>query len=115
MSLTSYHAGLSAEHSVAGKYARCGFDILASRFKSPEGEIDLIARRGEKLYFIEVKQSKTFDRAAAALGARQMKRIQNASLCYLQEMGLPLETDMRFDVALVDGTGFVKVIPDAIH
>ena len=115
MSLASYHAGLSAEHSVAGIYARCGFKIVAERYKSPEGEIDLIALHGDKLYFIEVKQSKTFDRAAAALGARQMKRIQNASLCYLQKMGLPLETEMRFDVALVDGQGFIKVIPDAIH
>lgn len=115
MSVASYHAGLSAENSVAGKYARCGFDILAERYKSPEGEIDLIARHGKKLYFIEVKQSKTFDRAAAALGERQKKRIQKASLCFLQKMGLPMETDMRFDVALVDGHGFVKVIPDAIH
>jgi putative endonuclease len=115
MSLTAYHAGLSAEKSVASKYARCGFKIVAERFKSSEGEIDVIARHEGKLYFIEVKKSKTFDRAAAALGARQTKRIQNASLCYLQKMGLPLETEMRFDVALVDAQGFIKVIPNAIH
>ncbi len=115
MSLTAYHAGLAAEHCVADKYTRCGLDIVAERFKSSMGEIDLIARHNDKLYFIEVKKSKTFDRAANALGARQMKRIQNASLCYLQKMGLPLETKMRFDVALVDAQGFIKVIPNAIH
>ena len=115
MSLTAYHAGLSAEKSVACKYARCGFEIVAERFKSPEGEIDVIARHNDKLYFVEVKQSKTFARAADALGARKMKHIQNASLCYLQKMDLPLETKMRFDVALVDGQGFIKVIPNAFN
>jgi putative endonuclease len=115
MSLKSYHAGLSAEKSVAGRYARCGFEIVAERFKSSEGEIDLIARHNEKLYFIEVKQSKTFEQAALALRPAQIKRIQNASKIYLQETGRPLETEMRFDLALVDGHGFIKVIPNAIH
>ena len=115
MSLTSYHAGLAAEKSVASKYARCGFEIIAERFKSDGGEIDVIARHDDKLYFVEVKKSKTFERAAQALGAKQMQRIQNASQYYLQEMDLPLETDMRFDVALVDAQGFIKVIPNAIH
>lgn len=115
MSLTSYHAGLSAEKAVAGKYAQCGFDIVAERFKTREGEIDLIAAHGDKLYFVEVKQSKTFARAADALRPAQIKRIQNASLTYLQKTGRALETDMRFDVALVDAQGFIKVIPNAIH
>lgn len=115
MSLTAYHAGLSAEKSVARKYVRCGFDIVAERYKSSEGEIDVIARHNDKLYFIEVKKSKTFERAAERLGAKQMQRIQNASLLYLQKMELPLETDMRFDLALVDAQGFIKVIPNAIH
>lgn len=115
MSLISYHAGLAAEKSVASKYARCGFEIVAERFKTDGGEIDVIARHHEKLYFIEVKKSKTFERAAEALGAKQMQRIQNASQRYLQKMNLPLETEMRFDVALVDGQGFIKVIPNAIH
>jgi putative endonuclease len=115
MSLTSYHAGLAAEKSVASKYARCGFEIVAERFKSADGEIDVIARHDDKLYFIEVKKSKTFARAAEALGATQIKRIKNASLRYLQKMNLPLETEMRFDLALVDSQGFIKVIPNAIH
>lgn len=115
MSLASYHAGLAAEKSVASKYARCGFEIIAERFKSDGGEIDVIARHDDKLYFIEVKKSKTFERAAQALGAKQMRRIQTASQYYLQQMDLPLETDMRFDVALVDAHGFIKVIPNAIQ
>lgn len=115
MSLTSYHAGLSAEQGVAKKYVRCGFEILEERFKTSEGEIDLIARYKSKIYFIEVKQSKTFDRAAQALRSPQVKRIQHASLLYLQKSGLPLETEMRFDLALVDGQGFIKVIPNAFQ
>jgi len=115
MSLKSYHAGLSAEQGVADKYVRCGFEILEERFKTREGEIDLIAAHNFKIYFIEVKQSKTFERAAQALREPQIKRIQNASLRFLQKTGRPLETDMRFDLALVDGRGFIKVIPNAIH
>lgn len=51
MSLTAYHAGLSAEKAVASKYTRCGFKIVAERFKSPEGEIDVIARHNLQAVF----------------------------------------------------------------
>lgn len=111
--LKSYLTGLSAEDAVVRKYQRSGFAIVAQRFQSAEGEIDVIARHGEKYYFVEVKQSKTFARALDHLLPRQIERIRNAALCFLQKSEIPLETEMRFDAALVDGQGQIKVITNA--
>lgn len=109
----NYRAGAAAEDQVASKYERSGFDILARRFRRREGEIDLIAGYGGKLYFIEVKKSRDHDTAAARITPRQTNRIKNAALRYLAELGLPLNTAMRFDAALVDEQGHIKVIPNA--
>ena len=111
--LLSYQKGLSAEDSVVRAYRKAGFDILSRRWKSAEGEIDLIAGHNKKLYFVEVKASKTHDSAARNLTSTQQNRIQNAALRYIdQEVG-HLDVECRFDVALVDGSGKTKVLPGA--
>lgn len=111
--LRSYNAGVAAENSVVSKYLRSGFQIVAQRYESGEGEIDVIAHHQDKYYFIEVKQSKTFDSAVGRIQPAQIKRIRNAALLFLQKNDLPLETEMRFDAALMNGQGQLKVIPNA--
>lgn len=113
---TAYHAGISAEQQVEQKYIRSGFEILARRFRriGPDGgEIDLVARHDDRFYFVEVKKSHSFDAAAQRISARQISRIQNAAVQFLADMGLPMETNMRFDAALVNGSGHIQVIPNA--
>lgn len=61
-----------------------GYVILAQRYATPVGEIDLIARRGNTIHFIEVKHRKTFEDAAEAIRPFQQKRLQRAALYYLQ-------------------------------
>ena len=53
----SYHAGVAAEAAVARLYETGGTPITARRWRSEAGEIDLIARNGAEIIFIEVKQS----------------------------------------------------------
>ena len=77
------------------------------------GEIDLIARDGNRVIFVEVKQSHSHDAALAHLGPRQMQRIWNAASEFLAGEPLGQLTEVRLDVALVDGVGRVKVIRDA--
>ena len=72
---TEYHAGLAAEDSIARDYERRGFPVARRRWRGRGGEIDLIARDGEGLIFIEVKKSRDFATAAQRLGARQMARL----------------------------------------
>ena len=81
--LTAYHAGLCAEDIVALDYARRGRPVAYRRWRGQGGEIDLIAREGDCVVFIEVKKSKTFDMAALSLGRRQMDRLCNAATEFL--------------------------------
>lgn len=109
----SYLKGLAAEDIVARAYARNGFEIIERRWKTKEGEVDLVARHRNKLYFVEVKSSKTFEGAASRITPQQQKRIQNAALQYLAQKAKTLDVDCRFDAALVDAAGQVKVLPGA--
>jgi putative endonuclease len=109
--LTSYCAGLAAEDQVADMYARNGFEIVARRWRKSAGEIDLIARHEQKFYFVEVKKGRDFATAVARISEQQLERIQTAALEFLCQSGLSMDTECRFDAALADAQGRIKVIP----
>lgn len=109
-----YHAGLEAERSVARRYLRAGYRFAAHRHKTDSGEIDLVMRRGDAVIFIEVKKSVSHARAAAALGPRQIARLLGAGMQFVAKEPRGQDTDMRFDVALVDGQGQVEVLENAL-
>jgi putative endonuclease len=109
----SYLKGLAAEDIVARAYEKSGFEIVERRWKTKEGEVDLVARHKRKLYFIEVKNSSTFEKAAVRITPRQQKRIHDSALRYLAEKAQTIDVDCRFDAALVDQVGRVKVLPGA--
>ena len=81
--LRSYHAGLAAEASVERYYAASGRDVCARRWRGAAGEIDLIARDGAEVIFIEVKQSATHAEAAEHLTPRQIARIYASASDFL--------------------------------
>ncbi|ARE39772.1 Endonuclease [Rhodovulum sp. P5] len=109
----SYHAGLSAEESVARHYQARGLTVAARRWRGKAGEIDLILRDGEGLIFVEVKKSRDFARAAERLTHRQMTRVMTAALEFVGGEPRGQLTDMRFDVALVNGQGAVEILENA--
>ena len=109
----SYHAGLAAEGRIAQDYARRGFALARQRWRGKSGEIDLIVRDGDGLIFVEVKQSRDFERAALALGAVQMRRLYRSAEEYLGTQPNGSLTEVRFDVALVNGHGEMKIIENA--
>ena len=111
--LTSYHAGLVAEEAVEKHYARNGHEIVGRRWRGSGGEIDLIARDGDGLIFIEVKKSRDFARAAERVSRRQMQRIYATASEYLAGEPNGQDTDVRFDVALMDLSGQIQVIENA--
>lgn len=78
-----------------------GYRIIERRFRSKAGEIDLIARRGRRLAFVEVKARATADEAAWAVTPRQQARIIRAAEHWLAIQGDSREFDMSFDVVLV--------------
>jgi putative endonuclease len=109
----SYQAGLAAEEAVARHYENCGRTITAKRWRSDAGEIDLIARDGAEVIFIEVKQSRSHAEAALHLTQRQMGRIYASASVFLAGEPGGQDTAARFDVALVDGAGRIEIIENA--
>lgn len=110
----NYYAGVMAENSVARHYADQGGEITDRRWRCPYGEIDLIARDGDKLIFIEVKSSRTHARAAELLRPAQVRRLINAATVYLGAAFTQMFSEVRFDLALVDSYGRVEIIENAI-
>jgi putative endonuclease len=64
-----------------------GYRIAARRWRSAAGEIDIVARRGNLLIFVEVKARSTFDDAAYLVTPRQKQRIAAAAAIWLAEHG----------------------------
>jgi len=97
----AFRWGLSAESRAAAFLLVKGYRIVARRFKSPFGEIDIIARRSGTLVFVEVKARDGLDEAAEAVTARQKGRIVAAAEAWLSRHPDQVSNPMRFDVMLV--------------
>ena len=112
----SYHAGLAAEHQVADHYRQAGRRITAQRWRGHYGgEIDLIAREGGTVIFIEVKRAQTHAWAAERLTVRQMRRIFVSADEFVAGAPECANLDRRFDVALVDAQGRIEILENAYH
>lgn len=109
----SYHAGRVAEDIVANAYLKRGHTLAGRRWRGQGGEVDLIMRDGDGIVFVEVKKSRDFARAAMHLSRRQMDRLCAAASEFVAGEPLGQLTEMRFDLALVNGQGAVQVIENA--
>jgi putative endonuclease len=97
----AFRLGLSAESRAAALLVAKGYRIVARRFRTPAGEIDIVARRGPVLVFVEVKARESLDAAAEAIGKRQQSRIIAAAQHWLAARPDDVMREMRFDVVLV--------------
>jgi putative endonuclease len=97
----AFRLGLSAEGRATALLMLKGYRIAARRFRAPIGEIDIVARRGRLLIFVEVKARDTIDDAAEAIAPEQQRRIVMAAEAWLQRHPRDAACDMRFDAILV--------------
>jgi putative endonuclease len=97
----AFRTGISAESRAAAFLVAKGFRILARRWRSPVGEIDIIARRRSLLVFVEVKARERFDDAAWSVTDRQRLRIAAAAEAWLARYADSRIRDIRFDAILV--------------
>ena len=97
----AHRLGLRAEMLAAMLLRLKGYRILAQRLKTPAGEIDMVARRGRSLAFIEVKARGEPGSAAEALRPRQLRRLERAAAHFLGRNPALAELDLRFDLVLV--------------
>jgi len=98
---TSYKKGLIAEKSAALLLRLKGYKILQCRYKTRYGEIDIIARQGRLVAFVEVKARRDQRTALEAVSLRSQKRIYDTASYFLSEYPDFQDYDMRFDVISV--------------
>lgn len=82
-----------------------GYVILERNFRNRNGEIDIIARDGEYLCFIEVKYRTTNDwgNPLEAVDARKQNQIRRIAQYYMMKQGMSEWTPCRFDVIAFEG------------
>src|SRR3984957_20218930 len=99
--VAAFRTGISAEARAAAYLMAKGYRILAKRFRTPHGEIDLVARRRNVIAFVEVNARASLDEAAYAVTPRQQRRIIDAAQGWLVAHPEHAEFDLRFDAMLI--------------
>ena len=95
--------GISGENLACAELQRRGYAILEHRYRTRFGEIDIIARDGATIVFVEVKARLTddFGGAAAAVTRWKQRRIAQMAVDYLARRSLH-DCPCRFDVVAID-------------
>ena len=108
-------AGKLGEDLAADALRNIGYAVLARRYRTRYGEIDIIAKDESTLVFVEVKARRTdrFGTAAESVSGWKQRRIAAMALDYLSRINQP-EALCRFDVVAIDGLGTTKTTVNVI-
>jgi putative endonuclease len=99
--VAAFRTGLSAESRAAAFLMAKGYRILAKRFRTPHGEIDIVACQRNLIVFLEVKARASLDDAAYAVTPRQQQRIIDAAQGWLMAHPEHADFELRFDAMLI--------------
>ena len=102
----SYKQGVLAETAAEVLLRWKGYNILARRFKTPAGEIDLVARRGDRVAFVEVKLRRSLDDGLESLTPRLQGRVRQAAELWMQRFDEYGRLDVAFDAVLLTPQGW---------
>jgi putative endonuclease len=97
----AYRLGHSSEWLAAAALMLKGFRIVARRYRTKLGEIDLIARRGDLVLIVEVKARKTLMEAMEAIAYESERRIEGAADLWLTRQRDFAKLSVRFDMVAV--------------
>jgi putative endonuclease len=112
--VAAFTFGLSSETRAAWLLRCKGYRILARRAKHPVGEIDLIAKRGKLLAFVEVKARRSVGEAIHSITHNQRRRIERAAEAFVAHRPTLASCDWRFDVVILEGRwGWPRHVADA--
>ncbi len=111
----AYRHGHFAEALAAALLLAKGFRLLARRYKTPLGEIDLIVKRGRIIAFVEVK-ARAFERdALESVGRAEERRMVDAADLWLAKHPDAAGLDLRYDMVVVAPWRLPKHLPDAFR
>ena len=107
--------GREAERLAADFLARKGLRIVARNWRCRFGEIDLVARDGAMLIFVEVRlrTSANFGGAAESIDAAKRRKLVAAANLYLSARGA--DSPCRFDAVLIEADGRLNWVRDAFR
>lgn len=117
MSQYNKEIGKTGEDLAVKNLVQNGYKIVERNFRCRSGEIDIVAREGEYMVFIEVKTrtGAKFGTAAEAVDNKKQKQIHRIAAYYLMKAG-PMQ-NCRFDVVTVNmdksGNHKIKIIKNA--
>lgn len=106
---------------IAGRFlARHGYKILERNYRTPVGELDIVAMDGGTLVFVEVKsrRSRSFGEPGDAVDARKRRQMGRAALSYMvkkKKSGLHCRFDVVGITALAGGEPEVELVKDAFE
>ena len=107
----AYRLGQVAELRAVWRLRLAGYSILARRYKTKLGEIDIVMRRGGILAFVEVKARADLGKATDSLAGRQFGRVARAASLFVARNPRYAAHSIRFDAVLV-GRLWPRHLPD---
>jgi putative endonuclease len=113
--------GIIGEKLAADFLTRQGYAIIETNFRCKEGEVDIIAKDGEFLVFVEVraKNNRNYGTPEESVTARKKQHLRNAAARYLEgHQNLPAEWRIDFVAVELDGKGSptrIEVIKNAVE
>ena len=117
MTLARQALGKLGEEVAVGELERLGYAVLARRYRTPAGEIDIVANHQGTLVFVEVKArvDGEFGTALEAVTPWKQRQLVRMARDYLARAGV-VDRPCRFDVVAVmfaDARPIVEVVPNA--
>lgn len=101
--LSTLFQGQKGEKRAAEHLSKLGYSMVAKNWKSRRGEIDLIVKKKETYFFVEVKfrKSKAYGSGAEAIHPLKQKKMASAVLDYIQKNRLT-NIDLRFAALIIE-------------
>ena len=97
----AYRKGLYAEWFAAILFVFMGYRLVARRYKTPLGEVDLIVRKRNLIVFVEVKARASEEAALNSISHNAQRRIEAAANLWLSGQRDAGQLNWRFDVVAV--------------
>lgn len=112
---SAYRLGHFAETRAAWALRLKGWRILKRRYRTPAGEIDLIAKRGKVVAFVEVKARSSREMALQSVAPKAQERIGKAARIFISQHPKAGFYTLRFDLIIVTGWRWPEHLADAFR
>ena len=113
--IKAYEAGLAAEALVRDDLIGQGFEVLAERYKTKSGELDLIVSRGDLVCFVEVKARSSVEEGLHSVTQKAQRRLAAAATQWMADVPEIARkiSEFRFDVAVVTPDHQITLLENA--